>query len=492
MLTIKPYSNRRALGLATIFLATMISGCGHSSKSDPATPPVTPPVEAPAYIINTTNPSLDVEMVPVNNSVMATFGEEMDQSTITTESFTLQGADEAPVVGEVSFDRASNTAIFKPTGDLTPNTVYTATITTAVKTAAGVSLVNDYVWTFKTGELPDTNPPKVSATNPVADEVDVVLNRSVSAMFDESLMPTSNDASSFTLTTGATAVLGTVIYADKLVTFKPNVHLEENTLYTATLTAAVKDLAGNALAENHVWNFTTGTEVAKGPAPVNLLTAGHFVILSKTATTNVPDSQIVGNIGASPITAAAIGVPCSNITGTIYGADAAYTGGGVNDVTCFKGEAEDITLVANAVLDMGTAFTDAAGRSIPDFTELYAGDISGQTLEPGLYKWGTNVWINSNVTLAGGANDVWIFQIAGDVIQASDTEVMLSGGALSKNIFWQVSGGAGVQLNTGASFAGVALTAKAINLKTGATVNGRLLSQTTVTLQKNNITQPAN
>lgn len=238
---------------------------------------------------------------------------------------------------------------------------------------------------------------------------------------------------------------------------------------------------GSSSSDNPIVGASTG---------VNLRTAEDFVILSKTGITNVPVSAITGDIGASPITAAAMdNVTCAEITGTIFGSDATYTGSA--DVTCFKGNAPDNTLVANAILDMGTAYTQTAGRVSPDFTELHAGDISGQTLAPGLYKWGTNVLINTSVTLNGSPTDIWIFQISGDVIQASATSVFLTGGAVAKNVFWQVGGGAGVSIDTDASFAGVVLAAKGIAVNTGATVNGRLLSQTAVTLDQNTITQPA-
>src|SRR5471032_3150673 len=67
-----------------------------------------------------------------------------------------------------------------------------------------------------------------------------------------------------------------------------------------------------------------------------------------------------------------------------------------------------------AVLDMQEAYTDAAGRITPDFTELGTGNIGGMTLIPGLYKWGTGVFVPTDVTLSGGPNDVWIFQMAGN------------------------------------------------------------------------------
>lgn len=228
-----------------------------------------------------------------------------------------------------------------------------------------------------------------------------------------------------------------------------------------------------------------------GPSPVNLGTAGTFVILTKSGITNVPTSAITGNIGSSPITSAAMdNVSCSEISGTIYGVDAAYTGDGI-DVTCFAGNppAANKTLVDNAVLDMETAYNDAAARTNPaPVTELGAGDISGLTITPGLYKWGTGVLISTNVTLSGGPNDVWIFQIAQGLTLANTATVTLIGGALAKNVFWQSFGV--VAIGTGAHFEGIVLAKTAINLTTGATVLGRLLAQTDVTLQSNRITQP--
>jgi hypothetical protein len=138
---------------------------------------------------------------------------------------------------------------------------------------------------------------------------------------------------------------------------------------------------------------------------------------------------------------------------------------------------------------MQTAYTDAAGRTSPNFTELGAGQIGGLTLVPGLYKWGTGVLISTDVTLSGGPNDVWIFQVAGTLTQASATRVTLSGGALAKNVFWQVAGATAI--GTTAHFEGILLDQTSIAVNTGASVTGRLLAQTAVTLQMNAVTQPA-
>jgi hypothetical protein len=218
----------------------------------------------------------------------------------------------------------------------------------------------------------------------------------------------------------------------------------------------------------------------QGPAAVNLGTAGTFAILSKTGITDVYKSAIVGNVGTSPITGAALLLTCGEVTGKVFVVDAA------GPLPC---AINDATTLTAAVGDMETAYLDAQGRTSPDFTELGAGEIGGLTLSPGLYKWGTGVSISNDVTLNGGPNDVWIFQVAGTLNQANAARVTLAGGALAKNIFWQVADN--VTIGTTAHFEGVVLGKTLVAVNTGASANGRLLAQTAVTLQMNAITQPA-
>jgi hypothetical protein len=146
------------------------------------------------------------------------------------------------------------------------------------------------------------------------------------------------------------------------------------------------------------------------------------------------------------------------------------------------------TILTKAVLDMETAYEDAAGRSRPDFTELKRGDIGGLTLAPGLYKWSTSVTIPTDVTLSGTANDVWIFQISDNLTASNGVTVHLRGGAQSKNVFWQVAGL--TTLGTTSQFEGIILCKTLIAFKTHASINGRLFSQTAVTLEMNKVTQP--
>lgn len=137
---------------------------------------------------------------------------------------------------------------------------------------------------------------------------------------------------------------------------------------------------------------------------------------------------------------------------------------------------------------METAFTDAAGRVTPDFVELHVGDLSGKTLIPGLYKWGNTVIAPTSFVINGEADDVWIFQIAGDLTISSGVNVILSDGAKAENIFWQVSGE--VNIGTNAHFEGIILSMTAINMNTGASLTGRALAQSAITLDQNAVTQP--
>ena len=256
--------------------------------------------------------------------------------------------------------------------------------------------------------------------------------------------------------------------------------LTPNTSYTATVTTAAKSAGGTAIGNPIVWSFTTNAIAFTAHAPVSLGTAGKFAILSKTGITDVYKSAVTGDVGTSPITGAAMHLTCGEVTGKVYVVDAS------GPLPC---AINDATTLTAAVGDMQTAYSNAEGRVLPDFNELGAGEIGGLTLVPGLYKWGTDLLISTDVTLTGGPNDIWIFQVAGQLKQASATRITLAGGALTKNIFWQVADSA--KIGTTAHFEGILMGKTLAAVNTGASVNGRLFAQTAVTLQMNAITQPA-
>jgi hypothetical protein len=146
--------------------------------------------------------------------------------------------------------------------------------------------------------------------------------------------------------------------------------------------------------------------------------------------------------------------------------------------------------LTTAVGDMQTAYTNLAGRTATSAatTNVGAGTLSGLTLAPGVYQWGSAITIPTNLTLNGSATDIWIFKVAGALDMAASKNVILSGGALPQNIFWQVSGA--VTIGAGTHFEGIILGQTSITLGTLASINGRLLAQTAVILDQNVVTAP--
>ena len=333
----------------------------------------------------------------------------------------------------------------------------------------------------------DVTAPTVSSVIPENASVGVPINGYITARFSEAMNPATITTDTFTVV-GATAAAGTVLLnaAGTTAIFTPSANLSSNTAYTATITAGAEDLEGNPLAVAYVWTFTTSALETASPAPVNLGTAGDFVLLAKSGISTTGATSVVGDLGVSPaatsyftgfsqaLDASTQFATASIVTGRMYAAD-------MSPPTPAK--------MTTAISDMETAFTDAAGRTLPAFTELGAGDVSGLTLVPGLYKWSTGLLITTGVTLSGSATDVWIFQIAQDLTISNGAMITLSGGALAKNVFWQVSGQ--TILGTTSDFKGIVLCQTAIVMRTGAVFNGRALAQTAVTLDANAVTEPA-
>uniref|UniRef100_A0A7S0F2D2 Ice-binding protein n=1 Tax=Phaeocystis antarctica TaxID=33657 RepID=A0A7S0F2D2_9EUKA len=249
------------------------------------------------------------------------------------------------------------------------------------------------------------------------------------------------------------------------------------------LSHSVLSLGSLLLALNfHGADSATTPLVDENPRPVVLLgTAGDFAILTKTGVTTTGVTDVTGDMGTSPIAAAALTgfsltIDSTNtfslsthVTGKLFAAS--YTSPTPSKMT-------------TAISDMETAYTDAAGRVNPDVLDLGAGTIDGLTLAPGLYKWGSSVDFTKltfkGKDLAQGADPVWILQVTGDLIVGAGAIVTLTNGALAKNIFWQVAGS--TTLHTTAAMKGIILCAKSIVFQTGSSLNGKALAQTAVTL----------
>ncbi|MDD3568545.1 MAG: ice-binding family protein [Bacteroidales bacterium] len=324
--------------------------------------------------------------------------------------------------------------------------------------------------------------PIVTSTSPLDNAEGNARNITISATFSIEMDASTINTNTFILKQGTTSIPGTIEYAGETATFTPLGTLGALTDYTVTITTSAKSTNGKALANNHMWTFSTGGNNV-GISAVALGAAGNYVILAKTAVNNNPTSAITGDVGLSPAaTSYIVGFTLTDATG--YATSDQITG---------KVHAADMadptpTNLTTAVENMITAYNDAAGRTLPDFVELASGSIGGLTLSPGLYKWTNTVTISSDVTISGNSTDVWIFQIAENITVSSAANIILSGGAQAKNIYWQVAGQA--TFGTTSHFEGVILSMTGITFQTGASLNGRALAQTAVVLDGNVVTQP--
>jgi PKD repeat protein len=232
------------------------------------------------------------------------------------------------------------------------------------------------------------------------------------------------------------------------------------------------------------------TVTSAPPGSVDLGLAGNYAILSKSGISTIGSTLITGNMGVSPILATAItgfdlSMDPSNqfstsslVVGSVYAADYAPP---------------TPATLTTSVSNMETAYVDASTRA-PDATDLYAGNLGGKTLAPGVYRWSTGVLIPTSPPLTldaqGNSNAVWIFEVAQDLTMDTGSQVVLINSAKPENIYWQIGGDTGVTIEAGSHAEGNILALKAITMKDGASLNGRALSQTAVSLIANTVTIP--
>jgi len=458
------------LDVSTLYTATITTGAqdtfGNALASNFVWSFTTDTAICPPPTVVSETPLSGVGGVCPNTVVTATFSRAMNPATINDTTFTLKGPGATAVAGIVTY--AASTATFTPSRPLALSTLYTATITTGAQDTFGNALTSNFVWTFTTGST-TCPPPTVVSVAPPNGSSGICPSSLVLATFSEAMNPDTiiSPATNFTLAASGTPVAGTVTYdvSSYVATFTPTSPLALNTVYTATITAGVESLAGDPLVSNYVWTFTTATAACQAIVPLG--TACGFGVLAGSTVTNSGASTFVsGDIGVWPGTAIT-GFAPSNYSGALHAGDAtAQTAQG----------------------DLTTAYNFAAGAA---GGAVLIADIGGQTLAPGVYKTTSaqpSLGITGNLTLSG--NGVYIFQILSTLTTAAtNSEVILSGGATSQDVFWQV--GSSATLGTTTIFAGTIMAQASITLGTGATLNGRALAKTgAVTLLSNPVNVP--
>lgn len=509
---------RPLMWFMAMLLTAMAAGCGGGGGGggggkDPILGITIPPLTAATLTdlirprVTATIPANLAVNAPANRAITATFTEAMAPATITVTSFTVVDTTTpgAVVATSVTYNAASKTAIFKHAG-LTIGDNYTATITTVATDVAGNALAgnqaalpaaSNYIWTF-TAIAADAVAPTITLTAPVNTATGVAINSSVNATFSKDMDPTTLcgtanttvacPVASYTVvntTLGGTNVAGTVSYvpSTRILTFVPTSNLPASTLFTATITVAAKDLAGNALvagAKPNPWTFTTGSGLA--PSAANLGTASSFGIMATAAITNTgAATRINGDVSLEPGTSN--GLLPVQVNGTIH----------INDTVSHQARA-DLLAAYNSLKALAPGVTVPGGQDLGAF--LPPGSIlPAGTLAPGTYTSGSTMSVNTPVTLdAGGdANAVWVFQIGSSVTTTTPIgNVVLANGAQAKNVFWVPTSDATIGVNT--TFNGTIVAGRDATGQTGATINGRILAGAitagTIALDTNTVNVP--
>jgi hypothetical protein len=399
--------------------------------------------------------------VVLNKIVAVNFNMPMSQTTLNATSFTIKQGTTA-IAGSVSY--IGTTAYFKPSVSLMANTQYTATITTAAKNIQDIALSTNFVWTFTTGA---TTAPTVVSTDPLDNATATLLNKTISATFSIAIDPKTINDKTFTVKNGTIPLAGVVSYTGTTATFDPSTDFIPGATYTATISGA-KNMAGVAIANDYVWNFSTSSSIVGNT--VNLGSAERFGILAGVGVSNNAGFSEIRNmdVGIYPgVRSSVTGFPPAIIVeGAIYAS---------NDIAPPGISA----MLIKAKQDLTNAYLFAEGASTPAPATV-SGDQGGKTLAPGIYKSTSTLLIQSgDLTLdaQGDANAVWIFQVASDftTVGGAGGNVILSGGAQAKNIFWQV--GRSATIGNYTIFKGNILALTSITMNSHANVQGRMLAR---------------
>ena len=465
-------------------------------------------VDVPPAVISTI-PLNGATGVPLNQIVSATFSKAMNAATINGTTFTLTGPGATVVPGLVAYAAVGNTLTFTPTANLAASTLFTATITTGAKDLTGTGLVANYVWTFTTGAAVVVIPPEIVSTVPVNLAMDVPLNQAVDVTFSEAMNPLTITTGTFKLSgPGGVAVAGTVSYdaLDFIATFTPTLPLTAASVYTATVTNGVTNLAGTPLGTTgapNPWMFTTGAAIIPPPivlGPTIILFGGfgggagmtnegiHTVVNGDIGTTGASTTMTGFHDTSLPIVGAVW--PCTysesplnvgQVNGVIDTAPPPPT------INCpDEGTAQTFAIATEAALEARTAYNTLQG--LPSDGVL-AAEIGNTTIYPGVYTNASSVGMTLGpLTLdaKGDPNAFWVFQIGSSLTVGTPTSsesVILIGGAQAKNVYWAVGGlpGAIINYGGGGTMVGTVISQPGITVSSPGfaaitTINGRVLA----------------
>ena len=432
-----------------------------------------------------TDPANGANNVAVNKVITATFSTLMTASSINATTFLVkQGGVNVP--GVITY--SGMTASFTPLTALASNTLYTATITTGSKDTASNELTKDYTWSFATGMVPT-----VVSTDPANTATGVALNKRVAATFSEAMNVTTLNNTTFLLQHGTTTVPGVVTYVGTTATFSPEVNLLPGTVYTATITTGAQNSAGNALAANYVWSFTTTGSTVSPPSFLG--TAAMFGIFGGSAGITNQGLNTVINNGSIATTGASTLVTGfhDGMTGAIYTQTPLNEGlvnGRIYTAPPMPGDATSFAIATQGALDANEAYLAISPASRPGGTDPGAGELGGLTLAPGVYKSasGTFKISNGNLTLdaMGDPNAEWIFQTASGLTvgiagPAGARSVTMINGAQAKNVYWYVGSAATINAAGGGVMTGTIIASAGVTFSTAGNavqtvLNGRALS----------------
>ncbi len=598
-------------------IVTLLVGCGGGLDPILGSPSI-----GVAPTVSATSPAASspaVTGVAVNSVVTATFSKPMASASLTATSFTLACPAGTPVSAAITYDATTRVASLTPSAALPPSTLCVATVTTAAQDTTGIALASNFVWSFVTAPLGDTTRPTVVLTVPAAGAVNVANNTKISATFSEDMAAATISGSSFSVTNTSlgTVVLGTVSYSAsaRAATFTPSTPatLANNSQFTATITTAATDLAGNALAGNFVWSFTTGGSADNTPPTVTAISppdgsVGVCLTRSVSATFSEPMDAATVNASTFGVTDNGVAVPCSVSydatsqvasfvatnpagfaasrpfvvtvrsgnagvkdlagnalavdrvwgfsTGTqpcasgvnlgsaalfgAFGGGAGITNQGINTVvngnlgttaacTLITGFHDAVNVYTETPLNVGavngsiycappspgtttsmaiatqaradaqTAYNTLA--SMPPGSDPSAGQLGGLVLPAAVYTaaGGTFAVTSGDLTLdaQGDTNAVWVFQSASALtvgLSATPRRVLLINGAQAKNVFWQVGSAARIEdrsVMVGTIIAPAGVTISTAGQTAQTTLIGRAIGLTaSVTLVNTTIVAP--